>query len=47
MNETHGEYGQLNRKFLTGIYQPKSTEIFMKINSPPTPFPLNMILEPS
>ena len=34
-----GELGNQNRKFLKGIYQPKPTEIFMKVNSSPQPLP--------
>lgn len=35
----YGEYGQENRKFLTAMYKPQPTEIFMKVNAPSQPTP--------
>ena len=32
-DQIHGHYGNENRKFLSGLYKPKPTEVFMKVNS--------------
>ena len=40
MNIDHGLYENQNRKFLSGIYKPKGTEVFLKVTRP-QPLPLN------
>jgi C1A family cysteine protease len=37
---THGQYGQENRKFLSGIYKPKEIEVCLKVTKPSN-LPLN------
>ena len=32
-DQIHGHYGNENRKFLSGLYKPKPTEVFMKVSS--------------
>ena len=42
IKEDHGKYGNINRKFLAGIYKPAPTEMFMKLSAGPlAPLPIN------